>query len=135
MDQDRKMSSLDINWDREIGAIAGAFLPTDTKESWLGRAYKEVRKINPKVSFRHFTDLFYGRVRDPKFSVAASVLSAADLARIEEARRDAARLVDIYQSTAQALENIDPDFHRGNIDALVNAARILGALDRTGTKG
>lgn len=134
-DQDRKMSSLDINWDEKIGAIAGPFLPTDTKESWLGRAYNEVRKRNPRISFRHFTDLFYGRVRDPKYSVASSVLNAADQSRAEEAKRNAAKLANIYYSTARALESIDKDSHRSDIDALVNAARILRALDSSGTEG
>lgn len=134
-DRYRKMSSHVVNWSEEIGTIAGQFLPTDTKDSWLGRAYKHVSKINPKVSFRHFTDLFYGRVADPKYSVAFSVLTAADQARIQEAQRDAAKLANIYQSAAQALDNIDPHFHRSNIDALVSAARILGALDSSGTEG
>lgn len=130
MDQDRKMTSQVIDWRTEIGAVAGPFLPNDTKLSWLARASRRC-----SVSLRHIQSLYYGHVSDPKFSVASSILSAADQARIEEARRDAARLANIYQSTAQALGNVDADFHRGNIDALVNAARILGALDSTGTKG
>jgi hypothetical protein len=134
-DRDKKMSDHVVNWREQIGVIAGEFLPTDTKESWLDRAYKQVVKINPKLSFRHFSDLFYGRVPDPKYSIASSVLTAADQARIEEARRDAARLANIYQNTAHALGNIDPDIHRDHIDALVNAARILGSLDSAGIKG
>ena len=129
-DQGRKLMGQVINWQNEIGTVAGPFLPTDTKQSWLARASRKC-----SVSFRHIQSLYYGHVRDPKFSVATSILSAADQARIEEAKRDAARLANVYQSAAQALGNIDPDFHRGNIDALVNAARILGSLDSAGTKG
>jgi hypothetical protein len=133
MDQDRKMTTQVIDWKNEIGTIAGQFRPGDTKDSWLGRAHKAIREINKKITLRHVRSIYYGHVSDPKYSVASSILSAADQARIEEARRDAAKLADIYQSTAQALGNVDPDFHRSNIDALVNAARILGSLDSPGT--
>lgn len=135
MDQDKKLMSMVIDWKNEIGAVAGPFLPTDTKESYLSRAHKSVSKLNPKVSFRMISRMFYGYVTDPKFSVAVSVLSAADQARIQEARRDAEKLAVIYQNTAAALGNIDPDFHRGDIDALVNAAGVLRSLDRPGIKG
>lgn len=130
-DQGRKLMNQVINWESEIGTVAGPFRPGDTKDSWLGRAHSAVRKFNAKVSFRQIRSIYYGHVTDPKHSVASSILSAADQARLEEARRDAAKLADIYQTTAQTLVNIDPDFHRSNIDALVNAARILGTLDRT----
>jgi hypothetical protein len=89
-----------VNWSDEISTIAGKF--DGNRKGWLSRAARKADKI----------------------------LSAADQARLEEAKRDAAKLADIYQSAAQALGNVDPDFHRDNIDALVNAARILGALDR-----
>jgi hypothetical protein len=130
MDQDRKLMSMVIDWKNEIGAVAGPFLPTDTKQSWLARAARRCA-----VSARHITSLYYGHVTDPKFSVAASVLSAADQARLQEARRDAQKLAEIYQNTAVALGNIDPDFHRGDIDALVNAAGVLRSLDRTRIEG
>jgi hypothetical protein len=129
LDQSRKLMDRTINWKEEIGAIAGPFLPSDTKQSWLARASRRCT-----VSLRHIQSIYYGQVDDPKFSVASNILSAADQARIEEARRDAAKLAQIYQSTATALGNVDPDFHRGNIDALVSAARILGALDSSGTE-
>ncbi len=128
--RNRKMSDHVINWKNEIGTIAGAFRPDDTKDSWLGRAHAAVAKLNKNISFRHITSLYYGHVLDPKYSVAATVLSAAEMARLEEARRDAQRLANIYQNAAEALNEIDQDFHRHNIDALVSAARILGTLDR-----
>ncbi len=115
-----------LDWSSQISLIAGPMQASDTRESWLARA---ARKSG--ATFRQIKALYYGEVKDPKFSVAANILSAADKARIEEARRDAAKLSDIYQSTAHALGNVDPDFHRSDIDALVNAARILGSLDRT----
>lgn len=122
--QDRKMTSQVINWKSEIGTVAGPFLPNDTKLSWLARASRKC-----SVSIRHIQSLYYGHVTDPKFSIATNILTAADQARIEEAKRDAAKLVSTYNSCAQALSNIDENFHRAQIDALVSAARILGALD------
>lgn len=118
-----------LDWQEQIATIAGPRQPSDTRESWLARA---ARKSG--ASFWHIKALFYGQLTDPKYSVAIKIISAADKARIQEAQRNAAKLSNIYQGTAVALGNIDADFHRDNIDALVNAARILGALDSTGDK-
>jgi hypothetical protein len=122
--------STTVNWKGEIGTIAGAFLPSDTKESWLARAAAAA-----KVSFRQVRSLYYGQTTDPKYSVAVKVLSAADRARLEEAQSDARKVADIYRGRAEALAHIDEDFHRPEIDALVTAARILGGGDRAGDQG
>jgi len=119
-----------LDWQAQITTIAGPMQITDTRESWLARAARRSR-----LSFRQIKALYYGETADPKYSVASNILEAADRARMEEVRRDAAKLATVYQSTAHALGNIDPDFHRGNIDALVSAARILGSLDSAGTEG
>lgn len=123
--QGRKLMDQAINWKDQIGLIAGPYLPTDTKQSWLARA---ARKCS--LSLRHIQSLYYGHVSDPKFSVAASILCAADLARIEEAKRDVAKVAVLYRQHAERLETIDADFHREQIDALVCAAHILGGRDR-----
>lgn len=123
--KDRNLMSVVIDWKNEIGSIAGPFLPNDTKQSWLARAS---RRAN--VSLRHITSLYYGHAKDPKYSVASNVLSAAEQARLEDARRDAARLADIYASAAGGLREIDENFHRETIDALVHASRVFGSLDR-----
>lgn len=133
-DQDRKMSSHAVNWGEKIEAINGPFLPSDTKQSWLGRGYKEVRKLNPKLSFRHFCDLFYGHVPDPKYSVAACVLTAADKAKIEEARRDAEAAAKYFDSYAQTLSSVDANTNRAEIDAFVEVARILRGRDSAGNR-
>ena len=128
-DQVKKMMDQVIDWKTEIGAVAGPFLPNDTKESWLARASRKC-----SVSLRHIRSLYYGHANDPKFSVASNILSAADRARIEEARRDVEKVAGLYRVHAQRLESIDPDFHREQIDALVSAARILGGPDSPGNK-
>ncbi len=127
MDQGRKLMSMVIDWKDEIGAIAGPFLPTDTKQSWLARAARKCA-----VSARHIASLYYGHVDDPKFSVAQSILSAADQARIEKARRDVEAAAEFYRIHAQRLEAIDADFHREQIDGLLSAARQFGTRDSAG---
>ena len=122
---DGKMSA--INWTFEIETIAGPY--GGNRKGWLSRA---ARKSG--ATFRQVKALYYGECKNPKISVASQIISAADQARIEQARRDATKLANVYQTTAHALGNIDPDFHRGDIDALVHAARILSALDSAGTK-
>lgn len=113
-----------VDWQQQISLIAGPFRETDTKESWWARA---ARLSGSK--FWHVKALYKGELKDPKYSVAFKILSAADRARIEGAQQNATKLADIYQSAAQALGNVDPDLHRGNIDALVRAARIIGGMD------
>ena len=130
MDQGRKLMDQVVNWKNEIGAIAGPFLPTDTKTSWLARAAAKCA-----VSVRQITSLYYGQIDDPKYSVARSLLVAAEKARLEAARKDALRLAEIYENAAGALSEIDQNTHRDNINALISAARILSTLDSTRTKG
>lgn len=118
--------SVVIDWKNEIGSIAGPFLPNDTKQSWLARAS---RRAN--ISLRHITSLYYGHVKDPKFSVASSVLSAAELARIEATRREAAQLATRFEITAGGLNAKDADFFGSEINSLLDAAHILRAMGGT----
>ena len=119
-----------VNWQSEISAIAGPVQSSDTRESWLARA---ARKSGSR--FWHIKALFYGQLTDPKYSVAFKVLSAAEKARINAARSDMARLSGIYQTAAGRLNEIDPDFHRNHVDALLAVVRELGSLDSSGTEG
>lgn len=122
-DGKRKMS-IAVNWSQMIGAIAGPMQPGDTRESWLSRAARRAG-----ISYRQAKALRYGEVTDPKFSVANSVLSAADRARIEEARRDALYVANLCHQHAETLARVDENSHRPEIDALVETARILGGRD------
>jgi hypothetical protein len=117
----RKMSTTD--WTAEIETFAGPF--SGNRKGWLSTAARRAG-----VTYRQIKALYYREMTDPKHSVATRVLSAADQARIEAARRDARQLADTYRSAANALANVDEDFHRSDIDTLVNAARLLGTVDR-----
>lgn len=119
------MSTIEINWHDQIGVIAGPY--NGNRKSWLSRA---ARRAN--VTYRTVKSLYYGESTNPRHSVATSILSAAEKARIEEAQRDASHLSQIYYRRAEALAAIDADFHRPEIDALVEAARILGRGDCAG---
>lgn len=121
-----RMSSID--WTAQIEFIAGPY--GGNRKSWLSRA---ARRSGATV--RQIKALYYGECRDPKVSVALMVMTAADRARVEKATRNASELANIYRTAAQSLDNIDPDFHRNDITALVDAARILGALGGSGIKG
>jgi hypothetical protein len=119
------MSVIEVNWQNEIGVIAGPY--DGNRKGWLSRA---ARRAN--VTYRTVKALYYGESTNPRHSVAASILSAAELARIEDARRDASEIAQIYYRRAETLAAIDEDFHRTEIDALIEAARILGGGDSTG---
>lgn len=113
-----KMSAA-INWQGEIGAIAGPF--GGNRKSWLARAARTAR-----VPFRQIKALYYGESSDPKHSVGEKILSAAEQARISEARKDAAVVAEIYRRHAEALAVGGQDTDRPEVDALLTAARILG---------
>ena len=119
-----------VDWQSEISVIAGPYSANETRESWLSRA---ARKSGS--TFWHIKALFYGELKDPKYSVAYKILSAADQARIQKAKRDAEKATALYRNYAARLETIDPDFHREQIDVLLGAARIVGGRDSPGNKG
>jgi hypothetical protein len=123
-DQVKKVMDQVIDWKSEIGAIAGPFLPHDTKLSWLARA---ARKCG--ITLRHVQSIYYGRVKDPKFSVASNILSAADKARIEEARRNVEMVTRFVRQHAEGLKAVDADLYRDQIDELVREAGRLGSRD------
>lgn len=114
-----------LSWQDEIATIAGPRLHGDTRESWLARA---ARKSG--TAFWHVKALYYGQLTDPKFSIASKIISAAEKARLQESKRDAQVVADFFNSHAQVLANIDPDIHRSEIDAFVEAARIVSGRDR-----
>lgn len=116
-----------IDWSEMIGVIAGPKLPGDTGESWLARAARRAG-----ITYRQAKALKYGETTDPKHSVASRVLSAADQAKLAQAKHHATELANIFQGTASRLRNVDEDFYGPRIDALIDAARQLGAVDRAG---
>lgn len=119
-----------VDWASEIELIAGPVRVTDTKESWLARAARLSAS-----KFWHVKALYEGKLTDPKYSVAFKIVSAADRARIEEAKRDVKKVAGLYRSHAERLATIDEDFYREQIDALVSAARLLGERNNAGSGG
>jgi len=80
------------------------------------------------ISFRTARSLWNEEITDPEHLAAKAVRQQA---QIEEAKRDAAVVANFFSRRAQALSNIDPDFHRSEIDAFLEAARIVSSRDRT----
>lgn len=107
-----------INWQTEIGAIAGPF--DGNRKSWLARA---ARKAG--TSYRQIKSLWYGENVDPKLSVAEDILKAAQNAR-DEARRLATR----FESLAGAMNATDADFYSTEVLTLIDAARKIRGQDR-----
>lgn len=111
-------SKMRINWQTEIGTIAGPLLAGDTRESWLSRA---ARKSG--ATFRQIKALYYGESSDPRTSVAISVLGAAERARME-----ASELATRFESLAGAMNATDQDFYCEDVVALIHAARRLRGM-------
>lgn len=90
---------------------------------WLSKIAKTAG-----ISFRTARSLWNEEITDPDHLAAKAVRQQA---QIEEARRDAAVVANFFNRRAQALANVDADFHRSDIDALLEAARIVSGRDRT----
>lgn len=108
-----------IDWQTEIGAIAGPF--DGNRKGWLARA---ARKTG--TTHRQIKALWYGESIDPKMSVAVDVLEAA-----QKAREEARRLATQFESLAGAMNASDPDFYCEDVLTLIDAARKIRGLDRT----
>jgi len=104
-----------------IAILAGPY--NGNRDRWLANAAKAV----DGVSFRTMRSLWHNEIKDPDHLAAQAVRRQA---QILEAKRDAAVVANFFYSHAQALTNIDPDFHRDQIDAFLAAARIISGRDR-----
>lgn len=78
------------------------------------------------ISFRTARSLWNEEIKDPNHLAARAVRQRAD---IEEARRNAEVVARFFNSRAQALASINPDLHRDEINAFVEAARALSGRD------
>ena len=89
---------------------------------WLSKISKSAG-----ISFRTARSLWNEEIDDPEHLAAKAVRQQAQIA---EAKRDAEVVANFFSRHAQALANIDQDFHREQIDAFVAAARALSNRDR-----
>lgn len=108
-----------------IAILAGPY--NGNRNRWLANAAKAVQG----VSYRTMRSLWHDEIKDPDHLAAQAVRRQAQLI---EAQRNAAKLADIYQGAAVAMENVDPDFYRDQIAAFLSLSRKLGARDSAGTK-
>lgn len=113
-----------VNWKNEIADIAGGY--DGNRKGWLCRAARRA-----SVSYRQIAGLYYEQVKDPKFSVASRVLSAAEHARIEATRKEASFLASRFEVTAGGLNAKDADFFSSEINSLEYAAHLLRTMART----
>ncbi len=104
-------------------AIAGGPPAYGELPRWLTKVSKAAG-----ISFRTARSLWLNEIKNPDHLAARAVRQQA---QIEEARRDAAVVANFFNSRAQALANVDPDFHREQIDAFLTAARIVGGGNST----
>lgn len=106
-----------------IEAVAGPRQIYDTRDSWLRRAAR-----NAGSTYRQARALFYGEITDPYHPTVTRFKEAAG-------RHEAKRLAEQFEGLAHALRVRDEDFHSADVAALLDAARNLRGLDRSGTDG
>lgn len=94
---------------------------------WLQRVADRVG-----ISARMARSIWNGEINKPDHWAVRSVERAReDQVKIEEAKRDALTVAEIFDRHAQRLAEIDEDFHRPAIDAFLEVARVIGRRDRT----
>jgi hypothetical protein len=106
-----------------VAAVAGPRQWGDTRESWLARAARRAG-----VSYRQAKALFYGEIIDADHRTARRMREAAG-------QHEAEQLAQRFEALAGSLQSRDADFHGSDVAALVDAARALRGLGRTGNKG
>jgi hypothetical protein len=104
-----------------VAAVAGPVQWNDNRKSWLSRA---ARRAN--VSYRQAKALFYGEINDPEHKTVRRMQVAAG-------RHEATELARHFETMAVGLQHRDADFYSRHIDAFVEIARTLRALDGAGT--
>lgn len=106
-----------------VSAVGGPRGWNETREAWLSRVARTAG-----VSFSQARRLFYREITDPEHKAARRMQLAAE----RKAKQEAGALAQQFTSIAEALNASDPDFYSPQIAALINAARLLGGLDRPG---
>lgn len=113
-----------------IAVVAGPRRWGDTRESWLSRVPRAVKKQigtdAETVSFRTVKALWYGEITNPDHAAARDIRRAADLI---QARREAVSLAEKYQSITEAMRGADEGFFSADIARLERVARLLGGRD------
>lgn len=117
----------------EIECVAGPRQWGDTRESWLSRVPRAVKRLlatdRETVSFRTVKSLWYGEITDNEHHAARDVRRAADIIR---ARKHALDLAQKYQTIIGGMSAADKDFFSEDIARLERVVRQLGGLDRPG---
>lgn len=115
----------------EIAFVAGPKNWGDTRESWLSKVPKAVKKLleteTETVSFRAVKALWYGEIQGREHHAARDIRRAAELLR---ARKEAAGLARQLQNVARAMDATDQDKFRTDIARLERVVRLLGGGDR-----
>ncbi len=112
-----------VNWKDTIATFAG---PCDgNRKAWFARAARLAG-----VSIRQIRALWYGEIKDPRHSVASSVLGAMERAQSETARGQNVETANHLRAYAQRLSATDEEFYREEINRALNAADLLCRMDR-----
>lgn len=98
------------------------------QKRWLEAVADKVEDL----TYRTARSLWLGEIDEDHRAAKAVKREAARVKAMREAKQDARTVANFFSRRAQALANIDPDFHRSEIDAFLEAARIVSSGDRSG---
>jgi hypothetical protein len=104
-----------------VMAVGGPMLPGENRKRWLSRVAEAAG-----LSLRVARAAFY---QETNSRIAAAKLKAA------AGRHEAEHLARQFESLATSLNVRDADFHGADAAALLDAARALRGLNRSGNSG
>lgn len=114
----------------EIECVAGPRQWGDTRESWLSRVPREVKRVlgtaSETVSFRAVKAIWYGEIENREHHAARDILRAAEL---KKARKEALALALQYQTIVGGMSADNKDIFGEEITRLERVARMLGGFD------
>ncbi len=116
----------------EIAIVAGPREWGDTRESWLARVPRAVKRAlkteKETVSFRTVKALWYGEIEDAEHKAARDIREAAEHIKRQRDRELQASALEILADRARS---IDPDFHSETERVYLDAARLLRSMVST----
>jgi hypothetical protein len=123
--------SKDEEMRNEIERVAGPRTWGQTRESWLSRVPRAVKKIlgteTETISYRTVKSLWYGQIKDPEHKAIRHIRRAAQLIK---AQKQALTLAQQYQTIARGMNDADKDLFSSDIARLERVARVLGGVDQ-----
>jgi len=113
---------------QEIAIIAGPFLWSDNRKSWLARVPAKVEQLtSAKLSLRIIKAAWHNEIGERHWAA----LELRKAVEVIEYNRELARVKERHQTLIERLSVLDEDFHQPAISQIIDEIRKLRRSDRS----